>query len=202
MTKKNPYYLIEGVPLIDVIRAKHIDENIEHYKQLLNSWFLSPAKKLAESSTRDDKMAAFVLLLTFFEPHGDCLKSDKGSGKKFKAGLSSFLEYLDNKKIHSGKIDQNLLKDHLWTNARCGIFHALTPEGVTVDLYDIFNDIFTIFNDKLIVNVKHFVGYLTCYVNYYFSNMNDDQKKIFKIHYQKLVLKPAIDLINQNISKP
>jgi len=44
MTKKNLYYLVEGVPLIEVIQAKTIDENVEYYKKLLNSWFLDPAK--------------------------------------------------------------------------------------------------------------------------------------------------------------
>lgn len=142
-------------------------------------------------------MAAFVLLLTFFEPHGDCLSQRGNNGEKFKRGFDSFMNYLNSLELGIENEEQiNRLKKQLWENARCGAFHALTPRGVTVDLFDNCDSIFTIYNNKFIVNVNLLSTHLINYLNNFFNQLSDEAQVAFEAHYNDVILKQAQQLAN------
>ncbi len=191
MSNLELYFIIENINLKILIEVEDIENKIIMYKQLINAWFLEPSMRLSLSGIKNDKMAAFVLLLTFFEPHGDCLNSIGDNGEKFKRGLDSFLEYLSNQNLGIADDLKNKLKEELWKNARCGVFHALTPRGVTIDLFNICNNIFTVHNNKFIINTYKLGSMLINYLDYFFLNINAEGKVSFEKHYNNLILKQA-----------
>lgn len=192
------YFVVEGLSLTDVLNAKALDQKIEIYKKLIRFWFLTPASKLTSSGDRSDKMAAFALQLAFFEPHGNCISTKGGNGEKFKRGLEHFLNYLSNEnQINLNKAEIDVVKNEMWDNARCGIFHALTPRGVSVDYFDMFKNIFNIFGGKVIINTTQLSLCLQKYIDIYFFNMSSEEQTNFLRHYNEIVLAPIQKLKRQ-----
>lgn len=123
-----------------------LEDFVDVYQDRVEGWILTPAERLLEDVRYD--VAAFAIILSYFEPHGANIlgiSSHNNSSRCFKAGfldVFSVYRYVEKE----GDVDHHTLielppgadprapkqvpqflndrLDALYSNARCGIYHA------------------------------------------------------------------------------
>lgn len=116
--------------------------SVQVYKKQMTNWLFRPARHLAEMkgdkfNNYENGIALFVLLLTFFESHGQYISGIDSNGKSrqiFRSGFQRFANYITIKnKVDScfAEFDSSKLYD--W--ARNGLFHnGYIKNGLLVDI--------------------------------------------------------------------
>jgi hypothetical protein len=155
---------------------------IEIYRSQITEWIFEPVAKLESDFEQRDiyGMAAFMVLLSFFEPHGKYLNGDKqqsqNSQKNFVDGYKAFREFLSD---HEKQTAPNACDMYRW--ARCGLYHSATLNTkLLIDTTESGNRIFTDYRSKVtLVNTWRLKDSLQKYLNYYCDDIskNDNSQK-------------------------
>lgn len=114
----------EHISLKDVVDGKI--HPINAYQIIVNTWIIKPAKTLAATNDKYQGMALLIILLAFFEPHGQFLSgiTERGNSENnFTLAFSDFIKYLNNSRS-APKETTNILPRLFYKWARCGLFHS------------------------------------------------------------------------------
>lgn len=158
----------------------------EVIKIQFRDWVFTPSELLIKTGNTDDLMGALIILLTFFEVHGQYLNGEDSNGKSGEFFRHAFDEY-----SNFSNIDSNL-SSKFWKFARCGLFHSLTMKGaIMIDSVGYCgNKILKKWSDsngeKIIVNVERLFGSVISYHEEYLNrlDLNDEN---FNKTYNRII---------------
>ncbi len=157
----------------------------EAYKIQVTDWILRPVKALEKSRHRTSNgMAAFAVLLMFFEPHGQYLLGVDSHGKSrrcFRAGFERFMASLSREaKGDAPKADE------VYRWARCGLFHSTRLDlRLLVDTVGCGKGIFTEQPsvDACLVNPWRMRRHLAIYLEQYCTEIEQDKNSKLHTHF-------------------
>jgi hypothetical protein len=176
------------------------------YKIQIQAWLLKPVDDLSrdKETKADNGMAAFAVLLMFFEPHGEYLT---GNDRDYKSNRSRFCKAFDTflRSLTPEERGAAPESKSIWTWARCGLFHSTKLDNnLLVDTINCGTGIFTTKQLQLnkrreskqvcLVNPWRMRKYLERYVDEYCRIIEEelDEKltKSFHITFQRLLGEP------------
>jgi len=195
--------LTKEIAIEDILSQKV--SYIDAHKSQITEWILNPCRELDSENNRntDFGMAIWVLLLSFFESHGQYLTgedSNRKSKKIFKVGFDAFKKYLIQKKLVDQKV-KNLDNDKLYKFARSGLFHSTVMyEDFLLDCIDFSKN--SISKNPIhggwLINPWLLTEDLSTYVDFYVEQVKNDQqiKNNFESTFKRLVVEPMKKISN------
>jgi hypothetical protein len=171
------------------------------YKNIINAWIIDPCKILYNEGNfqYEHGIAVLSLELLFFEPHGKLLNPDlTRHGELFINGLVGFFNYLKNNMIDN---DCDDLRQSIWKQARCGLFHSLKLESdIMIDAQNVTYKVIStnnMFNGnwgRYLINpwklLFELEKYIEKYVNDIMDNKNIELGNYFRRGFKNLIMKP------------
>ncbi len=196
--------LTKKITLEDIVNKKI--SHIEAYSSQITACIINPCRELDSLRDRntDNGMAIWVLLLTFFEPHGQYLTGINSNGKSkdiFIVGFDEFKKFIIQKKLVEIDV-KNLESEKLFKFARSGLFHSSVMykdfliDCINFSRYSISRNPF---NGGWLINPWLFTEDLSRYVEFYLKEVKDDviKKRKFESTFERLILNPMMKMVNK-----
>jgi len=177
---------------------------VDAHKSQITEWILNPCRELDSGKGRntDYGMAIWVLLLSFFESHGQYLTNVDSNGqsqKIFKVGFDAFKNFLIQKQLVKQDI-QNLDTSKLYEFARSGLFHsAVMYKDFLLDCINYSKN--SISKNPIhggwLINLWLLTENLSGYVDFYVEQVKTDEqiKNNFESTFKRLVVEPMKKII-------
>lgn len=195
--KKSLIYITNGITFQDLKDNKV--KKSEIYEKQMGNWFIKPSQLLLESSRKlgnyEQELPLLMLLITFFESHGQYLlgtSSQGGSCKVFKYGFNAYLEYLVSFKNHNNENYENIDHEKFYSLVRCGLLHNgyIKSERTSffIDRYKM-DKIHVIYpnrriEDSWLINTHNMLNGIKEYLSYYINMVETDDE--YKVKFEKM----------------
>jgi hypothetical protein len=198
--------LTSGVALEDILSKRIRYEDA--FKEQCQEWIIKPCKQLAlvKKDNTNFGMAIWLILLSFFEAHGQYLSGKSSDGQSsvfFQNGFNAFKGYLVEKypQINLNQMDTA----ELYKFVRCGLFHSgVMHKKFLIDCAGVAQQSFepNTLHSGWLINPWLLIDDLEEYVNHYLNQIsqNMDMENNFKKTFERLVVDPMKAIVGYSSS--
>ena len=195
--------LTQKIALEDILTQKI--SYIDAYKAQVMEWIINPCRELSSHkvANTDYGMAMWVLLLTFFESHGQYLTGHNSDGKSkaiFVIGFDSFKNFVIQNNLVGNDVEK-LESKKLYKFARSGLFHSsVMSKDFLIDCIDFskYSISQNPINGGWLINPWLLTENLSKYLDFYSKQVMTSQEKKDKFEkvFERLVLGPMKKMAN------